>query len=148
MAANLTYKCSNDCGIRIPLAISMPVFKPKTPFNLQKLPIRNSSLPYVMGYESDCFCLSCKQVVSVLTERSSEEIEYELALKRWNDQSLFMKLINSLRGLKRPIPAVVVENTETCPHCGAEESFLDDTGPCHGCAGGMLEIDNRLRAIY
>lgn len=144
MAANITYTCSNDCGVRIQLAFSIPVFKPYTPSDFRKLPIRDTSLPYVLGYESSRFCLVCKKIVLIFDELNQEESSYQIATKKWSNQSIFMKLINRLRGLQEPIIPDTQPKNEKCINCGSCDNFLDESAPCHQCPNGILEIDNRL----
>ena len=147
MSADLVFRCSKDCGIRIPLALNMPVLKPDTPKNLRKLPIKKQSFPYLEGYESDEFCLHCRKVVTIFDPVSPQKRKYELDMEEWEERGLFLKLIHGLRGVKRPIMADEPNEVRICPICSQTE-FIEENTPCYNCKEGVFIIDDKFRVYY
>jgi len=147
MSTKITYKCSKDCGMRIPLALNMPVFKEDTPSNLMKLPIRSNALPYLEGYESDEFCLMCRQVVTIFDDQSSLNIKHQLKMEEWNDRGLFLKLKQYIKGVKRPVVGGLLFDPEGCPCCG-NSVFLQENEPCYDCEEGVFVVDEKSKISY
>ncbi len=147
MSANITYKCSKDCGVRIPLALNMPVFKSDTPKDLMKLPIRKQSYPYLEGFESDYFCLICRQVVTIFDYKGSEEMKHQLKMEEWNNRSLSLKLLHRIKGIKRPTMPSLPNISIECPVC-EQMVFLEENDPCYNCEKGVFVVDERSRVIY
>jgi len=147
MAAHITYKCSKDCGMRILLALNMPVFKEETPDELRKLPIRSNALPYLEGYESEEFCLMCRQVVTIFDCESALSIEYQLKVIEWEKRSVLHKVKQYLKGVKRPVAGSLLFDQEGCPCCG-NSVFLEENEPCYDCEEGVFVVDEKSRIIY
>ena len=147
MAAHITYKCSNDCGMRIPLALNMPVFKEETPEELKKLPIRSNALPYLEGYESEEFCLMCRQVVTIFNYESALNIEYQLKVIEWDKRSVLHKVKQYLKGVKRPVMGSLIYNSLECPCC-EQSVFLEENEPCYDCEEGVFVIDEKFKMTY
>jgi hypothetical protein len=133
--------------MRIPLALNMPVFKDDAPSELMKLPIRKQSYPYLQGYESDYFCLMCRQVVTIFDYKGSEEMKYQLKMEEWSNRSMYLKLIERLRGLKRPVKPWFPSSFVECPVCD-QSVFLEENEPCYDCEAGVFIIDEKSRIIY
>jgi hypothetical protein len=133
--------------MRIPLALNMPVFKEGTPDNLRKLPIRSNALPYLEGYESEEFCLMCRQIVTMFDYQSSLSIEHQLKMAEWDSRSIFLKLKQYIKGVKRPVAGSLLFDTEGCPCCG-NSVFLEENEPCYDCEEGVFVIDEKFKMTY
>jgi len=125
----------------------MPVFKDNAPSNLRKLPIRGNSLPYLEGYESDEFCLMCRQVVTIFNYRSSLVVKHQLEIVEWESRDVLMKVQQYLRGIKRPVMGSLIYDSTECPCC-EQSVFLEENEPCYNCDDGVLVVDEKFRVIY
>ena len=123
------YKCSENCGFKVRLSYSMPIWKKDTLEYAQAIPVGFEYRKYVAGYTNDRYCVGCRLVVSI-TEKDSPLMDRSIFYKIWLRISRIAAIIT------KP------DTTVRCPRCGAENSFLDEK--CPDCKTGIICSDDRL----
>lgn len=148
MATITVYKCSKDCGLRVPLHRGFPVFRQDTPQNMQKVPVRNINSEYVTGYTNEEACLACSKIVTISDPVAFTGLEYQRSKEHWESQNVLEKLKRYVTGVEKPQLRECQHLGHVCPDCDVEDRFLTEGVVCHLCGEGVVIVDDRATAYF